>query len=1210
MEGHSKQCVLHLVDAKHNHGKVVAFTEETLKKCYGVLCHRQKTKSKYSVIELPNIIDETVGYHVECYRKFTAVSITPSTKPSEQASEVHVIEGDITNAAPSTSSDSQDRRPLRSTAPDLKDKPGTNVFEKKCIFCLKYARKHHGRKLKLVKVETQNLEQNVRKFAIDLNDEALLDRIRGVDFIAKEVTYHSQCRIDYQKRAEVPNRTKGKASPWHKIRESHEKAFGIICKFIQESIIEDENVYTTKELYNQYMAILLEVYTSFSEDGSQDVFGDFTIFHFERKIVNFFGTDKLTLLSSNTKGNIIYNNTMNVEDAIKEAFSENRSIKAKIRDTAYILRKEILNVPKSTLSSKLTVQDIIQGEASVPDLVIDFFTHLLGGPDQRRGKTEKNVRKISSISQDAMYNVSCGQIKTSKHLTLGMAMKSITGSRKVIDILNRYGHCVSYSCIEELETELTYNSQEAQSMVPHGIQKMSSLVTCTAWDNYDKFIDSIDGKGTLHDTVGICFQNKDANFVSETSISTETTDNRNQLPVCRKRRSFTPILLNLEPYRKKPRMTNSEFIPEDDPRRSIIPSSCADGKLLDVIWMISHALEITDTPMWVGWNSLVVKDNLPQQQICYLPQINQSPTSLNVVLETMKRSQQIAVECGQEYMIVTYDLAIAKMAYTIQAAESPLFDNLFIMLGPFHISMAYFKAVGKYIGESGGPFILSDAGIIADGSLTGFLTGTHYNRCKRIHPLLALSLEVLHFRQFCESNSSTAIMFEDELRRMCSQTEYDNSSVSKELNEIIDAYQIYSQKTLAGEHGKTAKYWYTYVKMIRIFHLFSRSIHVGDHNLFTYCLFEMSSLFFSFNQPNYARWILRLHDNMMKIDETHPGLSEEFRNGALSIRRTPKDFSRSAVDITLEQTVNADAANRFSGISSFTNSIAARQRWSMSHYMRATIVGHVFEHLGISRAEDVTSELRQANIEKNTAHRNKIIEKIINMSNPFKNNVEQDILINISSGKAASSSTTDFLLNVYENGNKSRDKFISEVIADPSRFDKPIKRSKPSTFASDCTYKKRQKNGNIVQLKMERDMMGRLLYISLENKLDLMITLSYPLTPMPLVFCHIDETMISTQKSLLLKALESRIESHEPKWIDCTVIDGMFFLHLLGDLPATFGAVARYILVKICNVSSQEIHVVFDRIEKPSIKDIERDRRAGSLDRDQEYTISGPDIKK
>ena len=43
-------------------------------------------------------------------------------------------------------------------------------------------------------------------------------------------------------------------------------------------------------------------------------------------------------------------------------------------------------------------------------------------------------------------------------------------------------------------------------------------------------------------------------------------------------------------------------------------------------------------------------------------------------------------------------------------------------------------------------------------------------------------------------------------------------------------------------------------------------------------------------------------------------------NGALSIRRTNKTFSRAPVDLTLKQTINADAVSMKTGIAALTQS--------------------------------------------------------------------------------------------------------------------------------------------------------------------------------------------------------------------------------------------------------------------------------------------------
>ena len=76
----------------------------------------------------------------------------------------------------------------------------------------------------------------------------------------------------------------------------------------------------------------------------------------------------------------------------------------------------------------------------------------------------------------------------------------------------------------------------------------------------------------------------------------------------------------------------------------------------------------------------------------------------------------------------------------IQSEEAPLYDNVFVAFGPFHTELAYFGVLGHYLDASGGPEILIEQGVLAPGSLSGFLLGKHYNRCKRLHPLLAFAL--------------------------------------------------------------------------------------------------------------------------------------------------------------------------------------------------------------------------------------------------------------------------------------------------------------------------------------------------------------------------------------------------------------------------------------------------------------------------------------
>ena len=153
-----------------------------------------------------------------------------------------------------------------------------------------------------------------------------------------------------------------------------------------------------------------------------------------------------------------------------------------------------------------------------------------------------------------------------------------------------------------------------------------------------------------------------------------------------------------------------------------------------------------------------------------------------------------------------------------------------------------------------------------------------------------------------------------------------------------------------------------YIQMIRLYHEFTRSLRTGDLELYIQCLPKITNYFFSLNHPNYARWLVRYEDNLLKLKESHPEVYAEFKEGCFSLRRTEKAFYRLPIDLTLEQTINADAACQKKGIAALTNSISARQSWAQSHFLRTTIVSQVFQDLGLSQKEDISQDLNPSRI--------------------------------------------------------------------------------------------------------------------------------------------------------------------------------------------------------------------------------------------------------
>ena len=90
-----------------------------------------------------------------------------------------------------------------------------------------------------------------------------------------------------------------------------------------------------------------------------------------------------------------------------------------------------------------------------------------------------------------------------------------------------------------------------------------------------------------------------------------------------------------------------------------------------------------------------------------MPEINEGPTSTVVVAAALNIAQRFASECAKQFISVTYDLAVAKIALKIPATQSPKYENLFVNIGAFYIEMAFFSAIGKHNAKFRGPHLTS-----------------------------------------------------------------------------------------------------------------------------------------------------------------------------------------------------------------------------------------------------------------------------------------------------------------------------------------------------------------------------------------------------------------------------------------------------------------------------------------------------------------------
>ena len=271
--------------------------------------------------------------------------------------------------------------------------------------------------------------------------------------------------------------------------------------------------------------------------------------------------------------------------------------------------------------------------------------------------------------------------------------------------------------------------------------------------------------------------------------------------------------------------------------------------------------------------------------------------------------------------------------------------------------------------------------------------------------------------------------------------------LNEEVVKLVYAFKKFEEAVYDGSHGKTASFYMKFIKLLDYYFLFSRSIRTGDFHLLLYILPKLGNIFFALNQPNYARWLTKWHDDMLNVDKTHPGLKSNFLSGSFNIKRATKDFSAQPMDYVLETTHNADAANHKIGTTRMSTNYGGRISWSIGYSARAFVNSFIYDKCDINKKQDVTSDLQNSNIKRSVTQIEKIINSFHKHLNPFSEELNREKLFNICSGRSASEAVANFLLELEITGSNCRESYIKEFSKNGKRFMESIKQNKVCTFS-------------------------------------------------------------------------------------------------------------------------------------------------------------------
>ena len=190
---------------------------------------------------------------------------------------------------------------------------------------------------------------------------------------------------------------------------------------------------------------------------------------------------------------------------------------------------------------------------------------------------------------------------------------------------------------------------------------------------------------------------------------------------------------------------------------------------------------------------------------------------------------QTAGEVHQKYTIVTFDLAVAKKAYSIVWQNPQQFNNVMVQLGMFHTTCGFLAAFRKQMGSSGLEEIFIESGIYASGSIAKVMSGKHYNRAMRVRKIMLEALEQKLMKKYEDMGN---ILLKSEAKDVMECLAKDPSEQTlkevlqdEDSQEMTSMYDAFKDQVIRGEHGKTPQFWIGYMDKV-ILILICCSLHV------------------------------------------------------------------------------------------------------------------------------------------------------------------------------------------------------------------------------------------------------------------------------------------------------------------------------------------------------------------------------------------------
>ncbi|XP_078353848.1 uncharacterized protein LOC144638526 [Oculina patagonica] len=1133
------------------------------------------------ILQLPtsNEAVPAVYYHRECRSAFT------------HKKTLNSLQSKIANTVTEDPRDEQLSSSKRASS-------SSRVYQKICIFCdkgNKYIKRSHSRE-PLIQASELRADEKVRAVATAKRDSKILT-VTSRELVAAEAHYHKTCYRDYTREYYKPsdNLDKGKDGD-RMYADAEDDAYQMLFANIREELFSNPRVLPMVDLTGQLVLYM-------KAHGVEDVQAS-TKKHIRRKLEGEFGESllifpddngKLLIIPDNLKITTLAAEQMRMKGELKSMKEGKSDPLQLVKKTALYVRDELKkSQDEAHLGWPPEPHELDKDYLPLTPLLTAFLQTLVAG-DTEKPMTSRVNRFIYSVSQDCMFAVSGGSCTTAKHILLPWAVKTLTGNVEVIKLLNRLGHGVSYSKLEEIETALCMKKIESDEqmgvMLPSNIYP--GVPTTLAFDNIDRLEETLSGGGTSHRVNGIVVQP----MVHTVEAPTPATTMPKQ-----KKRSIEQAQFLLPSFNAGERVGPPEI--------KLLPVDSSDAiktaNMKNFTWCMARQINTTEQNIsgWTGFN-IMTRDETPvnQDTVGYLPTINAPATAMSTVNEVLNQALKIKESLHLKDIVCVFDQAMYAKAAEITWKHPDKFQPIVLRMGAFHTICNFLAVIGKRFLDAGLRDLAVESEVITEGSVDRVLNGQQYNRGIRLHKLVFEALQRLAWKGFLkwfegkQASPGELQSLLDDTRALIvnvnRQKNLDAVLNSPRFAYLFDLYQDYLS-FLRTEAGHLAQFWMSYMDMVETLLHLIRSSREGNWMLHLYAIRAVLPWCFAYDRVNYSRYLSVYYTEMTRLSIDHPDVHVQLENGGFSVQLgTQNPFGRIPVDQTIEETVNKDTQTA-GGTKGFSLKPAALSRYYLTAEHRSTCLKQIRELTDIRQPGISHHDLESSRIRKDEAAVQSILDLMENeWINPFSG--EPTELISLSTATVAPADVATDLLTAKQVGETAYKHFQDDRVESRKKpFHDPLPKQKLKTFSDMNKPKVAKGTTKEAILKADHKLFGHMVLIATSRKLDMSSVLAHPLGPLPWSLGNCDGTLKKTSKATLARQLEKNVSLAEviPRPSAC-VIDGMSLVQKAHGENKTFGELSEALFVSALRAGSESyrVDVVFDVYKDESIKNAERVNR-------------------